>query len=285
MSLAEQVIHRGVSSDYTAYGKFEALSFKCMFNGSAWYETDDGGRFLVNDNHYLLLNSGQGYWVHKQGETAVHTFCLFLPTYMVEDVAHTWLTPQDKLLQNPYRTTTASIRFYERCYRHNNHITPTLWSIFHQLQRNELTDAWLEEQLHYLLLQLLHRQRNLGGEVDKMPAVRLPTKQALYQALHRGREFIHASYHHPISLNDIAAATGLSPHHFLRTFHRAFGQTPHAYLTDLRLQKARYLLAKTKQPITTICFDVGFASLGSFSTLFSQHVGLSPRAYRNTSTS
>lgn len=283
MSLQAQVIHRASSHSYSAYGSHDALSVKCMFNGSARYETDDGGRFLVNDAVYFLLNGGQGYWVHKEGKTAVHTFCLFLPPAMVADALHSWLTPDAQLLQNPFPSNPTPVHFFERCYRHNEQISPILATIYHYTQQQSLTDAWLEETLHRLLFQLLQQQRNLQDEVEQMPGVRLATKQALYRALHRGREFIHASYGRSISLHEIAAAAVLSPHHFLRTFHRAFGQTPHNYLTQHRLQKAQQLLAQTREPITTICLDVGFASLGSFSTLFRQHVGLSPRAFRQQS--
>ncbi|MBA3357135.1 MAG: helix-turn-helix transcriptional regulator [Pyrinomonadaceae bacterium] len=72
----------------------------------------------------------------------------------------------------------------------------------------------------------------------------------------------------------------LSPNHFLRTFKQAFHQTPHQYLTRIRLEHAQGLLAQTNQPVTDVCFAVGFESLGSFSWLFRQRVGLAPEAYR-----
>ncbi|MEM7118543.1 MAG: AraC family transcriptional regulator [Chloroflexota bacterium] len=281
MSLIERVIHQRSSPHHSAYGQHDALSIKCMFNGSAWYETDDGGRFLVNDDVYFLLNGGQGYWVHKEGKTAVHTFCLFLPKSITEDVLHNWLTPDDKLLQNPHPNSKQPIHFFERCYQHNQTVSPILARLRTQIRQQTLTDLALEEQLHQLLGQLLRQQRTLYRDVESMPAVRLATKRELYRAVQRGREYIHASYGRSISLHDIATAAGLSPHHFLRTFQRTFGQTPHNYLTQHRLQKAQQLLSTTNQTITNICLDVGFSSLGSFSTLFRQAIGLSPRAYRN----
>src|SRR5262249_811967 len=56
--------------------------------------------------------------------------------------------------------------------------------------------------------------------------------------------------------------------------------TPHAFLTRLRLARARHLLATTNRSVTDVCLDVGFSSLGSFSHLFSRTVGVSPSAYR-----
>jgi len=98
--------------------------------------------------------------------------------------------------------------------------------------------------------------------------------------LQRARAFIEHTYDQPIDLERIAAAAGLSRFHFLRLFKDVYGETPHAYLTRLRLDRAKDLLATTDLPVTRICLDVGFSSLGSFSTLFSRHVGRSPDRFR-----
>jgi AraC-like DNA-binding protein len=83
-----------------------------------------------------------------------------------------------------------------------------------------------------------------------------------------------------LRLADLSLEAGLSAWHFLRAFRQAFGETPHAFLTRLRLERAKELLTVSGRPVTEICFDVGFTSLGSFSTLFRRHVGLSPATFR-----
>lgn len=98
--------------------------------------------------------------------------------------------------------------------------------------------------------------------------------------LKRARAFIDAAYEAPIDLERIAAEAHFSRFHFLRLFKDAFGETPHAYLTRCRIERAKELLARTDLPVTQICFEVGFASLGSFSTLFARHVGRSPDRFR-----
>jgi AraC-like DNA-binding protein len=73
---------------------------------------------------------------------------------------------------------------------------------------------------------------------------------------------------------------GLSRFHFIRAFRTVAGTTPHQYLRDRRLERARELLVTTPLPITEICDAVGFQSLGSFSTLFRRATGENPAAYR-----
>jgi AraC-like DNA-binding protein len=96
----------------------------------------------------------------------------------------------------------------------------------------------------------------------------------------RARELMHAHHAEPLRLDALAREAGLSRYHFLRTFRDAFGTTPHEYLTRVRLDRAKRLLAADEGTVTSVCFDVGFRSLGSFSTLFAERVGCPPSAWR-----
>jgi AraC-like DNA-binding protein len=98
--------------------------------------------------------------------------------------------------------------------------------------------------------------------------------------LHRARAFIDASYHLPLDLDQIAAQAHCSRFHLIRLFRRGLDQTPHQYLTQRRIARARALLADSDLGVTDICFAVGFQSLGSFSALFRRVVGAAPSAYR-----
>ncbi len=83
-----------------------------------------------------------------------------------------------------------------------------------------------------------------------------------------------------LTLPQIAGVAFLSTHHFLRLFKQAFGRTPHQFLTHRRIERAKQLLRRTEKPVTEICRDIGFESLGSFSHLFRRETGVSPTAYR-----
>jgi len=83
-----------------------------------------------------------------------------------------------------------------------------------------------------------------------------------------------------LSMEEMAARAGVSPFHFLRTFRRFTGVTPALFLRALRLEEAKRLLLTTERSVTDICFDVGYNSLGTFTTRFTQLVGLSPARLR-----
>lgn len=72
----------------------------------------------------------------------------------------------------------------------------------------------------------------------------------------------------------------MSRFHFQRTYAAVFGATPHQDRVDARIERARHLLVLGEAPVTEVCFEVGFSSLGSFSALFHRRVGEPPSMYR-----
>jgi AraC-like DNA-binding protein len=139
--------------------------------------------------------------------------------------------------------------------------------------------AALEEALYALLEKLVLVERGVRRESRALSSLKATTRNELLRRLYRAREFMAASFDEPLSLSDLARVACLSPSHFLRTFRELFGSTPHAYLTALRVRKAKGLLVGGDS-VTEICAKVGFESLGSFSTLFKREVGCSPAAFR-----
>jgi AraC-like DNA-binding protein len=102
----------------------------------------------------------------------------------------------------------------------------------------------------------------------------------LARHLLRARDLVDSRYAEPLDLEALARAAHVSPRHFSRSFRRTFGETPHQYLLTRRIERARHLLRATDLPVIEICLGVGFNSVGSFTTTFRRHVGVSPTAYR-----
>lgn len=96
----------------------------------------------------------------------------------------------------------------------------------------------------------------------------------------RAKDLADARYAEPLTVDDMAAAAGLSRAHFSREFRRAFGEPPHAYLLTRRLERAAALLRGTDRSVADVCLSVGLQSIGSFTTSFTRTFGVSPTAYR-----
>ena len=100
------------------------------------------------------------------------------------------------------------------------------------------------------------------------------------QAVERVIRVMRDHLNEPLTLQDMADIAYLSPNHFHRIFHRIIGIAPGEFLTALRLDAAKRLLLTTSMRVTDICFEVGYSSLGSFTTRFTELVGLAPRRLR-----
>ncbi len=98
----------------------------------------------------------------------------------------------------------------------------------------------------------------------------------------RAKDLMDARYAEPLDTAALAAQACCSEAHFIRSFKRAFGETPHQYLLTRRVERAQELLRNTDTSVTDICFEVGFQSLGSFSSAFHRVAGMTPTAYRAT---
>jgi AraC-like DNA-binding protein len=111
-------------------------------------------------------------------------------------------------------------------------------------------------------------------------AERAPTQLSTLRALRRARDRIDRDYAEPLDIAALAAAAGYSRAHFIRTFAAAYGETPGRYRTRRRVERACELLRSVNLTVTEVCYLVGFTSLGTFSSKFSELVGHSPAAYQ-----
>ncbi|GAA0369744.1 hypothetical protein GCM10009541_10320 [Micromonospora gifhornensis] len=87
-------------------------------------------------------------------------------------------------------------------------------------------------------------------------------------------------YTEALDLAAVAAVAGISKYHFHRLFTITYGLSPAAYLSQRRIERAQDLLRATNLTVTEVCYAVGFASLGSFSSRFRELVGESPREFQ-----
>ena len=111
----------------------------------------------------------------------------------------------------------------------------------------------------------------LGDVVTSVPPARY---------LLRAKDLMDARYFDPLDVKTLARAARLSPSHFSREFHRAFGEPPHHYLLTRRMERAAAMLRSTDRSVADICLAVGLQSIGSFTSTFGRLYGCSPTAYR-----
>lgn len=114
-----------------------------------------------------------------------------------------------------------------------------------------------------------------------MAGVLPPDRARDLALLRRVRDRIDREYAQPLNVEGLARGVHMSAGHLSRAFRAAFGESPYAYLMTRRIERAMALLRRGDLSVTEACFAVGFSSLGTFSTRFSELVGMPPSAYRD----
>lgn len=110
-----------------------------------------------------------------------------------------------------------------------------------------------------------------------------PTVETVPPARHllRARDLADSRYAEPLTVKDLARASGLSSAHFSREFKRTFGESPHQYLMTRRLERSASLLRTTDWSVARICYEVGLNSVGSYTTSFKRMYRKTPTEYRS----
>ncbi|MGV9498257.1 helix-turn-helix transcriptional regulator [Streptomyces sp. NPDC003642] len=98
--------------------------------------------------------------------------------------------------------------------------------------------------------------------------------------LRRVKDRIDREYAQPLDVEALARGVHMSAGHLSRAFRQAYGESPYSYLMTRRIERAMALLRRGDLSVTEVCFEVGCSSLGTFSTRFTELVGMPPSAYR-----
>lgn len=159
---------------------------------------------------------------------------------------HTWADPFIEVLMNRLWESTAG----------------------DEIAHDYLADGLLTSILSQLLILA-------GTELQPNTAIALPQWR-----LKRVKEFVDSNLGSEISLEHLAAAAGLSRRHFARSFYQELGKTPHRWLMQERLEKAKKLLAGSNASICEIAENCGFSSQSHFTTTLKQATGMTPHRWR-----
>ena len=247
------------------------LSIKSVQRGIVDWKT--GQQTLrVYENSFLVLNSNEPYTLEIDSREPVETCCVFFQNGWIESLFGS-LTHADDV----EGANTRSLTFISRLHTRDERVLPRMEMLSKQTEADPL---WLDEQFLGMAQHLLLLFRDAQRQIRRCPAARAATRVELFRRVCRGREYLHAHVADKVTLVSCARAACLSPYHFQRTFQATFGRSPHAYLTELRLERAAHLLRTSNTSVTDISSAVGFESPTSFAALFRRRFGASPSAVK-----
>ena len=252
------------------------LSVKCASNGPEFYKCGDA-MYRVDDDYLLIFNEGKEYSSWIDSHAPVASFTLNLSPAFEQQALEAVRSTATGLIEEP--PAGDRIRFTERLYPYQSGISQvvaSMRSLVYDVRSNHLR---LQELFFSLYLQMIGLQEETNREALATGKLNASARHELFRRLIRARDFIHSCYEQDVSLNEIAEVACLNPYYFLREFRKAFGTTPHKYLTQRRINQARKLLASGRSTVAEVCMTVGFHDQSSFGKLFRRHTGTTPTAF------
>lgn len=244
----------------------QALSIKTAWHGAEHYLLGSR-RISVDDDCYLVLNSGGTYGSMIDSRRPVGSFCVFFRPGMAAQAFGARLQSADALLDAGENTPAAAFDFAQHLRPHDRVVTPLLRRLRAEIDAGADDEQWLEERLQELLAAMIVQEPGVRQRALRLKSIAASTHEELTRRLGWAADFMLGSYAEPISLDDIAVAARLSKFHLLRLFRRVYGVTPWQFLLRKRGCVARRLLEDGELPIGHVADAAGF---GSRSAMFRQ---------------
>jgi AraC family transcriptional regulator len=265
---------------HAEYPEFkQLLSIKAAIGGAEDYFID-GRRISVDDDTYAIMNCDRTYASRIQALRPVQSFSIFFDRSLP---AQAWqsLSRAESALDGPVEPERRPVEFAEKLYEHDDLVSPVLRHIRTAVDSGPVEDAWLDEQLLFLLgrmFRLHHKKLQIEAAV---PSRKPATRQELLRRLSLGVDFMQTRYQDPVRLKDIAEAAHLSPFHFLRVFKSVHRISPSDYINRKRAMVALRLLRESNWTMSAVAEHVGFGSRTSLYRHLKAHYGVEPRELRS----
>ena len=235
-----------------------------------------GKRAVVNEGFFFVTNHSQHYTLQVDNSNTET-----LNIHFGEHFADRVLASMDKNFGKfiDHEKPLSRLEHVE-LYNKLHYTEPVIQDLFHALKNSEGNKLREEELLVDLVVQLLILDGRLKESECLIPVVKNSTRGEIQKRLNSATDYIYSSLNENISLDDVAAAACLSKFHFLRLFKSVYNQTPHQFITTIRIERAKSLLRNKSNGVNSIAKALGFDSSSSFSRAFYNQVRVYPSQFR-----
>lgn len=181
-----------------------------------------------------------------------------------------WVHLDGENTEKFYRRVLSQYNGFVFSHIHADELCEMLMQLFSSYQSGQhLNEAGKSQLVYSMLTCLLYGSTSHAAREKEAPVLQAALK------------FMEENLSNPITLQDISNVVNVSRYHFARLFKKAYGYSPYEYLLLARINRAKYLLRATSEPIKVIAQRVGYVNASTFSAVFTAKVGLSPSAFRS----
>ncbi|GGA85826.1 AraC family transcriptional regulator [Puia dinghuensis] len=239
----------------------------------------NGGKNQVDPGKVFFISRGSRLAI-RTTEKGVAPVLLFFHSKLPDLVLHSLIYGGEVLLEKPFDSLPFDFSYLERI-----HVDEQLHQVVASLlvlgdSCGSFASLQADMIIREMFENLLRKNQEAYKHSQNVQAVKASTRLEIFKRISTARDWMDAHYNAAITLEDIGVVAAMNSQHFLRMFKQVYNITPHQYLIDLKLKKAKQLLESTELTINEICQTIGFESVFSFSILFKGRFGQPPSQFR-----
>lgn len=255
------------------------LSLKTVLSGEEWYHVNNIP-IAVRPGQLLILNEDQPYSSRIDSDEKVRSLAVFFKKEFAAGVFYDSINSEATSLDNPAGSNNLP-EFNQTLYTTGPLVQQQLNRLINTLDKWGYHKNRTDEQLLYLLRELITRQTGEKIRREKVDAIRPATRAEIYKRLCVAKDVLHSTFSNEMDLNTLSSLACLSAPQLIRQFRNVFQATPHQYLTRIRLEHAVTLLKDSTLSIQQITWMCGFENTSAFCRVFKKWYGSSPAASRS----
>jgi AraC family transcriptional regulator len=251
------------------------LSFFSSLSGTSQINVD-GKKTFIPEDYFFISNAGQRYTLEIEKKNSCETFNIHFGEKWAEEALATLIQKTETLLDHHGQVENSNIHFYNKLYVKDEVIKAIQQQLLSLAPGESLKE---QELLFEMMTHLLSQHHQTRQQILAIPAIKAATREEILRRLFLATDYIYAFAQRELTLDELASISCLSKFHFLRLFKKFFHQTPHQFITEVRIKKATSLLKQGGLEVKQIAKQVGFENASSFSRLFFQKNGVYPSQY------
>lgn len=274
-------------NDHFLYAEHLQQPYECPeFPSNIGLLTAADGTYFVNgaknqlDGDQVFFISRGSRLAIKNMAKGIYPALLFFHSRLPDLVMFSLQYGGEVLLEKPFDTLPYDFSYLERTHADAG-IFSTIASLV-ELGAGSGSFAALQADMaiRSLFEDLLLKNQEAYKRSQNIQAMKASTRLEIFKRISTARDWMEAHYQGGATLEAIAAVASMNSQHFLRMFKQVYSITPHQYLIDLKLKRAKQLLENNDLTINDICQAIGFESAFSFSVLFKKRFGVPPSHFR-----
>lgn len=236
--------------------------------------------YQLDKYNYLMINEGEEFKSEIKTNNPVEGLLVAFNKTDYNALHSFWNRSETQLLDDPFTYNNYFQNFSAQSFEINPKMSNHFTALKSSIVQKEDSTIYFEHLFNEILTQVYFDQMQMQTQVLNLKAKKRGTKIEIYRRLKTVKNYIDNHLSENLTLQNLSKVATLSPYHLQRSFKALYKISPHSYLINKRLEKARFLIQDSDKSIRLIMEELGFQNQSSFGRLFKKRIGKTPLSYR-----